>query len=210
MPSDLRSRKRVAMRQHISDTATRLFADRGFDAVTVDEIAVSADVGRKTVFNYFPRKEDLFFDRDEQIRRILREALRHRGPGVTPMEAYRLLAHQLVEERSLYIECSPRGQAFIEILEKSAVLQARARALRDELAQVVATALSEDAGREHNDPDAYLVASLLLTTWTCARIQAHRTFLRTQDPRAARSAFLSLIEKGTNGMKAAMTGTPYV
>ncbi|TIV74470.1 MAG: TetR family transcriptional regulator, partial [Mesorhizobium sp.] len=61
-PSDRRARKRLATRKAISDTATRLFMERGFDHVTVDEIAEAADVGRMTVFNHFPRKEDMFFD----------------------------------------------------------------------------------------------------------------------------------------------------
>ena len=74
-PLDRRTRKRLAMRQAISDTATRLFFERGFDAVTVDEIAEAADVGRMTVFNHFPRKEDLFFDLDEAGRATIREAL---------------------------------------------------------------------------------------------------------------------------------------
>ena len=58
-PSDLRSRKRLATRQAISNAATLLFFERGFDNVTVDEIAAAADVGRMTVFNHFPRKEDM-------------------------------------------------------------------------------------------------------------------------------------------------------
>src|SRR5271167_2178624 len=85
-PSDRRSRKRLATRQVISDTATHLFIERGFDQVTVDEIAAAADVGRMTVFNHFPRKEDMFFDLDEEGREILREALRQRDPCVAPTE----------------------------------------------------------------------------------------------------------------------------
>jgi AcrR family transcriptional regulator len=67
MPLDRRTRKRLATRQAISDTATRLFFERGFDTVTIDDIAEAADVGRKTVFNHFARKEDMFFDRDEDL-----------------------------------------------------------------------------------------------------------------------------------------------
>src|ERR1700722_3568097 len=88
-PLDRRSRKRLATRQAISDAATRLFHERGFDRVTVDEIAEAADVGRMTVFNHFPRKEDMFFDRDEEGREILREALRQCDLSIAPTETYR-------------------------------------------------------------------------------------------------------------------------
>src|ERR1700759_1714025 len=95
-PADRRTRNPRVTRQTISNVATRLFMERGFDAVTVDEIATAADVGRMTVFNHFPRKEDLFFDRDEEGREVVREALRARDPNVTPLETLRLLAHRLV------------------------------------------------------------------------------------------------------------------
>src|ERR1700743_3415536 len=136
IPSDRRSRKRLATRQGISDAATRLFIERGFDHVTVDEIAEAADVGRMTVFNHFPRKEDMFFDRDEEVRDLIREAVRQRGPRVTPIEALRLLAHRLAEEQSPLLEFSARSQRFIKTIEGSETLKARARAIRDELAQV--------------------------------------------------------------------------
>src|SRR5277367_7114324 len=108
-PSDRRSRKRLATRQVISDTATHLFIERGFDQVTVDEIAAAADVGRMTVFNHFPRKEDMFFDLDEEGREILREALRQRDPSIAPIETYRRLAHRLVAEGSPFVEFSARS-----------------------------------------------------------------------------------------------------
>src|ERR1700735_1178860 len=116
IPSDLRSRKRLATRQGISNVATRLFIERGFDHVTVDEIAAAADVGRMTVFNYFPRKEDMFFDLDEEGREMLRETLRHRDPRIAPSETLRLLAHQLVADRSPIVEFSARSQEFIKTI----------------------------------------------------------------------------------------------
>jgi AcrR family transcriptional regulator len=210
MPLDRRSRKRLATREAISDVATRLFLERGFDQVTVDEIADAADVGRMTVFNHFPRKEDMFFDRDEEIRENLRETLRQRDPRVAPVEALRLLAHRLVAEQSPYVEFSAASQGFIETIERSETLKARARAIRDEIAQFVAVALSECAGREPADPAAHLAAALLLATWTVARIQAQRTFQQTLDAEQAKAVFLAIVDKGTLGLDAAMAGTPYV
>jgi AcrR family transcriptional regulator len=209
MPSDRRSRKRLATRQGISDIATRLFFERGFDHVTVDEIADVADVGRMTVFNHFPRKEDMFFDRDEEGRETLRTALRQRDPRVAPIEALRRLAHRLVAEQSPYLSFSEKGQAYIETIEASETLKARARAIRDELAQVVTVALSECVGREPTDPDACLAAGLLLATWAVAFIQAHRTFRQQRDTEEANASFLAIVDKGTIGVKAAMAGTPY-
>ncbi len=209
MSPDRRTRKRLATRQAISDAAALLFIERGFDHVTVDEIAAAADVGRMTVFNHFPRKEDMFFDRDEEGREILRDALRQRDPGIAPIEALRLLAHRLVAERNPAVEFSARSQSFIETVEGSETLKARARAIRDELAQVMTLALAESVGREPTDPDAYLAANLLLATWAVAFIQAHRTVRQTRNAKKAKAAFLAIVDKGSIGLKAAMAGTPY-
>ena len=209
MPSDRQSRKRLATRQGISNAATRLFVERGFDQVTVDEIAAAADVGRMTVFNHFPRKEDLFFDRDEEGREMLREALRQRDPHVAPIETLRLLAHRLVAEQNPIVRFFAGSQTFIEAIEGSETLKARSRAIRDELANVVTVALSECVGREPADPDAQLAAELLLATWTVAFIQAHRTFRLSRDAEAAKAVFLAIVDRGSVGLKAAMAGTPY-
>lgn len=209
-PDDRRSRKRLATRQGISDVATRLFWEKGFDQVTVDEIAAAADVGRMTVFNHFPRKEDMFFDREEEGREALRAALRQRDPGVAPLEALHQLAHRLVAERSPYLSFTPEGQNFVATIARSETLKARARAIRDELAQVVAVTLCECVGRESTDADAHLAASLLLATWGEAFIQAHLIFQQTLDDRRAKAAFLAMVDKGALGLKAAMAGTPYI
>ena len=209
IPSDRRSRKRLATRQEISNAATRLFWERGFDQVTVDEIADAADVGRMTVFNHFPRKEDMFFDREEEDSETLREALRQRDPRVTPIEALRLLVHRLVAEQSPYLSFTVEGQCFLATIEGSETLKARARAIRDELAQVATVALSECVGRESTDPAAHLAANLLLATLTVAFIQAHRVFRQKRDAKEAKALFLAIVDKGTLGLNAAMVGTPY-
>jgi len=209
MQLDRRSRKRLATRQAISVAATRLFVERGFDQVTVDEIATAADVGRMTVFNHFPRKEDMFFDRDAEIREVLLEALRRRDPSVAPIETLRLLAHRLVADESPFVEFSARSQGFVETIEGSETLKARARAIRDELAQVVAEALCKCVGREPTDVAAQLAADLLLATWTVAFLHGHRTFRQSQNTQKAEAAFLAVVDSGTLGVKGAMAGTPY-
>lgn len=208
-PIDRRSRKRLATRQTISDIATCLFMERGFDRVTIDEIAEAADVGRMTVFNHFPRKEDLFFDRDEAGREELRNALRQRDPAVSPIETLRRHAHRLIADKSSYLEFSARSDDFIATVEGSEVLKARARAIRDEISAIVAVSLAEAVGREPTDPDAVLAADMLLATWTVAFIQAHRTFRSSRDTGKADALFLAIVDKGTIGLKAAMAGTPY-
>src|SRR4029453_18007486 len=85
----LRERKKQQTRQLIADTARRLFAERGFDRVTVAEIAREADVAEKTVFNYFPTKEDLFYSRLEAFQEELLAAIRTREPGETVLAGFR-------------------------------------------------------------------------------------------------------------------------
>jgi AcrR family transcriptional regulator len=209
IPSDLRSRKRLATRQSISNAATRLFLERGFDQVTVDEIATAADVGRMTVFNHFPRKEDMFFDRDEEARDAVRDALRQRDPRVAPIEALRLLAHRAVAERRPYVEFSAVSQAYVGTIARSEALKARARAIRDEIAQFVAAALAGCVGRAPDEPAAEFAASLLLATWSVAFLQAHRSFGLRRDTEEAKATFLAFVDKGALGLRAALAGTPY-
>ena len=80
----LRERKKRLMRQQLSDTATAMFLDRGFDGVRVAEVAAACGVSEKTVFNYFPVKEALVMDRLEATLAAARRARRpcaHAGPG---------------------------------------------------------------------------------------------------------------------------------
>lgn len=73
--ASLRERKKAALRQGISDAATRLFEARGFEAVTLADIAAAADVSVKTIWNHFGSKEELFFDREDGARDVLLAAL---------------------------------------------------------------------------------------------------------------------------------------
>src|SRR3954466_15492654 len=84
----LRERKKQRTRELIADTARRLFADRGFERVTVAEIAREAEVASATVFNYFPTKEDLFYSRLEAFEEELLMAIRERGEGRSVLDAF--------------------------------------------------------------------------------------------------------------------------
>ncbi len=97
----------------------------------------------------------------------------------------------------------------MQTVEGSETLKARARAIRDEIAQVVTVALAEGVGREPPDPDAHLAAGLLLATWAVAFIQTHRTFRLRRDTDEAKAAFLAIDDQGTFGLKAVIAGTPY-
>jgi AcrR family transcriptional regulator len=90
MPSTgLRELKKARARRHIADTAARLFAERGYEHVSVTDVAREAEVAEQTVYNYFPTKEQLVTDRDQQIRGRLCHLIRSRPPGVTPAAAIR-------------------------------------------------------------------------------------------------------------------------
>jgi AcrR family transcriptional regulator len=207
--TDRRSRKRLATRQTISTIATRLFMERGFDAVTVDEIAEAADVGRVTVFNHFPRKEDMFFDRELEGRELLASVVQGRDAGVSAIEALHLLARRLVSDQAPYVELSPMSRRFAETIEGSETLKARARAIRDDLARTVAGLLTESVGEDVTDPIAHLAAGMLLASWATGVIEAHRLYRRSGDARGAHESMLAIVDRGVAGLKAAMAGTPY-
>ncbi len=83
----LRERKKRLTRQLIAATAMRLFTEHGFDAVTVTQIAEAAGVAEKTVYNYFPRKTDLFFDEAGDILAELLFTVKNRKPGRSALDA---------------------------------------------------------------------------------------------------------------------------
>jgi AcrR family transcriptional regulator len=97
----LREKKKRHTRQLIAESALRLFIERGFDEVTVAEVAEAADVSEGTVFNYFPTKEDLFFGGRRAFESEVIEAVRGRAPGVSVIDAFRHLV--LNRDRLLHL-----------------------------------------------------------------------------------------------------------
>jgi AcrR family transcriptional regulator len=85
----LRERKKARTRQLIADTAARLFAERGYEHVAVTDVAREAEVAEQTVYNYFPTKEQLVTDREQQVQDRLCDLIQSRPAGVTPAAAIR-------------------------------------------------------------------------------------------------------------------------
>jgi AcrR family transcriptional regulator len=207
--SERRTRKRLRTRQAISDVATRLFFERGFDQVTIDEIADAADVGRMTVFNHFPRKEDMFFDREDEMRDIAFAAVRERDVGTSPVQALKALAYRLIEQPHPAYPLFRGTYLFVETALASESLKARARQMRDDFVRSLAVELANAVDGSHRDPNAHLAAGLIASVWSVAFTQAHETFGRTQDPSQADRTFLTLIDRGIAGVEAALAGTSY-
>ena len=213
-PGDAQSRqtrKRLATRQSISDAATRLFFERGFDDVTVDEIAEAADVSRMTVFNHFARKEDMFFDLDDKARHAILNALETRGKGVSPVEALRLFVQRAVVEGHPYARLLElESYQFMATIEVSEALKARARTIRDELSELLAKALARCVKRRKSDPVAALAASLIVATWTVALNEAHADYRQNKNVAQAKRVFCRFVDQGTRGVQAAVAGTSYI
>src|ERR1700675_4532678 len=85
----LRELKKARTRQLIADTAARLFAERGYEHVAVADVARAAEVAEQTVYNYFPTKEQLVTDREQQIQDRLCDLIRSRPPATNPAAAVR-------------------------------------------------------------------------------------------------------------------------
>ncbi|MER5433336.1 TetR/AcrR family transcriptional regulator [Streptomyces sp. NPDC002588] len=170
----LRERKKRATRQRISDVATGLFVARGFDEVTVAEVARAAEVSAMTVFNYFPRKEDLFLDRIPEAVEMFAGAVRHRAPGEGPLAALRALALRLLDERHPLGGVDDDFPHFWRVVIASPALRARAREGVEELEEAVARAFAETAP-EFADP--VLAAALTVAAYRTVYVTAARRLL---------------------------------
>ena len=87
--SGLRELKKARTRRLIADTAARLFAERGYEHVTVSDVAREAEVAEQTVYNHFATKEQLVTDREQQVQDRLVDLIRSRPPATTPAAAIR-------------------------------------------------------------------------------------------------------------------------
>jgi AcrR family transcriptional regulator len=159
----LRESKKLRMREEIADRAMQLFVTRGFDHVTVAEVAAAAGVSEKTVFNYFPTKEDLFFDEVPAREAALVEAISDRRPGESILTAL-----QALQLRDCGRICSPAFAIFARTIEDSPALQAKELEVMAHFAQVLSEAIRGELGLDERD--ANIAAGLL--------VSVHRQYFR--------------------------------
>jgi AcrR family transcriptional regulator len=159
--SGLRERKKQQTRQAIVDAAHRLFGKRGFDRVTVAEVARAADVSEGTVFNYFPTKEDLFYGGLESFEALLVEAVRERAPGESALTAFR----SFVLAGSKRLEADETADVISSstaIVSASPALQARELEIVARYTDELAALLAEETGGDADDAEPRAAASALM------------------------------------------------
>ncbi|WP_214323887.1 TetR/AcrR family transcriptional regulator [Nonomuraea sediminis] len=135
----LREQKKRETRQAISDHATQLFLQRGFDKTTIADIANAARVAKMTVTNYFPRKEDLALDHHEAFVASLADAVGDRAPGESALAAVRRAFMEALERRDPVIGFT--GREFARMIADSPTLVARLRDLHEQREAALAAVL---------------------------------------------------------------------
>jgi len=153
--------RRQETRARIVDAAADLFAERGFDAVSVMEIAKRAGVVEKTVFNHFPVKEGLVFDADPPMRAALLDAVRRRPAG----ESVSAAAGSFVVS-AIGMLGSPEAAAGVaqmaQVIRSSRILQVREREILGELTNSLADLIAEETGAHSGQVEPWLAAHAVL------------------------------------------------
>jgi AcrR family transcriptional regulator len=168
-------------RARILQVATRLFLERGYDTVTVADVAREAGVSSVTVFNHFPRKEDLFLDRADDAVELLRSAVRDRTPNVDVLASLRKTTLRLFDARHPLSGVNDRSIPFFRTVAASPALVARAREIASDLQGTLAEELERDptfAG------DGTLLAAFFIAGYTTVLVETARRLIAGEPPSA--------------------------
>ncbi len=173
----VRERKKRLMRRQLSDTATRMFLERGFDAVTVSEVAAACGVSEKTVFNYFPSKEALVLDRLEPAVDAIRDGLAdHENPPVATL--VNILGREIRGITATlaigHAESVAGLRRFGDLLRHTPALRAYQSDMMDRFATVTAATLAARVGLDPDDPEPQIAARALLGLWRVQADSLHR------------------------------------
>lgn len=161
----LRERKRQLMRRAILESAEKLFSERGYDHVTVAEIADAANVSVKTLFTHFRSKEDLVFQDSAYIDAIV-AGLRHRPAGTSPASAIAGVLAEMMRHGNAADGLANFQQSF----GGSEAIRSRILRLWVEYEDVLAAELAREAAEDNPTADmrfhaAQLVILLRAGTW---------------------------------------------
>jgi AcrR family transcriptional regulator len=200
----LRERKKQQTRELIAQTARRLFTERGFDRVTVAEIARAADVSEKTVFNYFPTKEDLVYWRLEAWEAELLAGIRNREPGESVLAGFRRF---LLAQRGLLGQHDPAAReeltAVTRMITESPALLRREGEVMAGYTAALAALIADETGAHADDVRPRVAAHAMmgvhrgLIDYTRGRILAGHAGPRIgRDARAQAESALALLEHG--------------
>jgi AcrR family transcriptional regulator len=167
--SDRRARKKAQTRAEIRRSAQRLFAEQGFDAVTIADVADAADVAVQTVFNHFATKEDLFFDGYTPWVEGPAEAVRSRPAGVPPLAALRTFTQALFSDVTARSDTWERRR-YVHVLKGSPTLLAYELRLLERAETGLGRALTEawTAIGEGSAADIRVSAALTAALWVAA------------------------------------------
>jgi AcrR family transcriptional regulator len=165
MPSELglRERKKQETRLVIFEAAQELFKAKGFDAVSVAEIARAADVSEVTVFNYFPTKEDLFYGGMQYFEEELLEAVRTRPRGDSAIKAFRQRLLESIDR----LRTKERIDGILKAagaITTSPTLVARERDIVERYTQRLAELLAAETKSKPDDIEPLAVAATLIGT----------------------------------------------
>ena len=160
----LRDRKKAATRAAIVEAAVRLFADRGYEETTVDDVAAAADVSPATVFRYFGSKEDLVFSEARAVP-LIAPAIAGRPADEPDTEAVRAGLAEVLASGEFSVE---RLRLQQRAVEKSAVLRGAGSGMLEAWRRGIADGLAERHGVPVGDPDIELRAALLMTAYVSA------------------------------------------
>ena len=164
-PIGLRQLKKRRQREEIAAAAQRLFAQRGFEAVTVAEVARAAQVAPKTVFNYFPTKEDLFYSRADSFGEDLVVAVRDRPPGMTVIDAFRRFVLTprgvLVVDDDTGPDAEPQT-TLLRVAVNSPALLAREKQVLERYSNSLAGLIADEIGVSEDDIEPRVVADALI------------------------------------------------
>ncbi|GGO71639.1 TetR/AcrR family transcriptional regulator [Nonomuraea cavernae] len=203
MDEGLRERKKRETRQRIADMAMGLFLARGFDDVTVAEVARAADVSVNTVFNYFGTKEDLFLDRQSEAEDVPSRVVREREPGESVVTAFRHDFLEAIDQGDWRYGLNEGADAFARLVFESPALLARMREMDHAINGNLAATIAEETGAGPGDLTPQFVAgqilgaTRLLARHALWRRQAGDSWQRIRpELREQAEALFDLLEKG--------------